>query len=326
MVRKTYRKKKLGLALGAGSAKGLCHIGILRSLENHGIYPDYLAGTSMGAVIAAAYAAGRPLDEIEKIAKDTDWKTMVDFMVPKVGLLRGRLIERKLAHIFGNKTFDDLDIPLRIVSYNLGSRKRVIFEKGGLAKAVRASISIPGIFAPMKIGKNYYIDGAVSDPTPFDVVEEMGSDVVIAVDLYSKEKTKKVTAVNDLSFLSEMKKRFFIEQLNLLKNVLFPERWPGFIRKILNWIFDKILYPARILRMIVGKEPFPITKVMTEAVNILTNNLARERIKNADIDIKITPDFGRLQWADFDKIEKFIIIGEKAMDRKIPLLKKKLGL
>ncbi len=320
------KKIKLGLALGAGSAKGLSHIGILKSLHKHHIYPDYLAGTSMGAVIAAAYAAGKSLEEIEKIAKETDWRTMVDFMVPKVGLLRGQLIERKLKDLLGNKKFKDLDIPLRIVSYNLRTRERVVFSKGSLVKAVRASISIPGIFAPMKVGKNYYIDGAVSDPTPFDVVQDMGSNVVIAVDLYAKEKSRRGPAVKNLGLLSEMKKKFFTEQIKLLKNILFPERWPGFIRKLLNWIFDKILYPAKILRMLIGKEPFPITKVMTEAVNILTNNLAREKMKNAKVDIKLSPSFGKLGWADFDKIDRFIKIGEKSMDAKIPLLKKKLKL
>ena len=98
---------KIGLALGGGSARGLAHIGVLKVLHKHKIYPDYIAGTSIGAVIGSLYAAGHSPDEIEEIAKTTKWKKMVDFTIPKAGLIEGRMIENKIRKLVSNKEFSD---------------------------------------------------------------------------------------------------------------------------------------------------------------------------------------------------------------------------
>ncbi len=316
-------QKTLGLALGAGGAKGLAHIGILKALHAQNIKPDYLAGTSMGAVIGAAYAAGCSPQELEEIAATTDWKKIVDFTLPKSGLLEPELIERKIAKLVRHKEFDELKIPLRVVGYNLSAKKRVIFSKGNVAKAVRASLSMPGIFPPLKIGKEFYIDGAVADPTPFDIVKQMGADVIVAVDLYHKEKTVSTSAAKT-SFFEEMRKKFVIVELLNVKNYVFPERWPALLRKLGIWLFDKIIYPARVLRIIARKELPHITRVMYETVGILTNNLAQERMRHAEIDIIVSPSFHGLGWSDFDKGQEIIRIGEKAMEREMKKLKRKL--
>ena len=317
-------EKKIGLALGAGGARGLVHIGILKVLHKHKIYPDYLAGTSMGAVIAAAYAAGRTPEDLEEIAATTDWREIVDFTVPKKGLIKGKLVERKIRSLFRNKKFSELTIPTRIVAYNFSKKEKEVFSRGDIADAVRASISIPGVFNPFRIGDDIYIDGSVTDPTPFDVVKEMGAEVIIGVDLFVKEKTGIGPLSRRTNFIKELKLKFITEELFNIKNWLFPTRWPDFIRKTLHWVFDKFFYPAKVIKMLRKKKTPLISRIMSETINILSNNLARERLEHADIDIKVTPVFKKYGWTNFDKVDHFVKLGEKAMESEIRKLKKKL--
>ena len=297
------RKLKLGLALGAGAAKGMAHIGVLKMLHKHKIYPDYIAGTSIGAVIGAFYAAGHSPEYIAEVARTTNWKNMLDFTIPKRGLIQGKLIERKISKLVYNKSFKDLEIPLRIVSYNFTKQQEVVFKKGDVANALRATIAIPGIISPLRIDGNDYIDGAVSNPTPFDVVKNMGADIIIAVNLYNTERSVIGPKVKKSSFFTEMRDKFVVAELLHIKNYLFPERWPIVIRRFLNWAFDKILYPARIIRIITGREIPQITRVLYDSMTILTNNLARERLQCAKIDVLLNPTFNKLGWADFDKVD-----------------------
>jgi NTE family protein len=318
------KRPKIGLALGAGAARGLVHIGVLKVLHKNKIYPDYLAGTSMGAVIAALYAAGKTPEEIEAIAKTTDWKSIVDFTFPKAGLLQGKLIEEKIKKLLDKKKFHQLDIPLQIVAYNLTKHKKAIFAKGDVARAVRASIGIPGIVKPALIGKNQYIDGMIVDPTPFDLVKEMGADIVIAVDLYKQEEKTERPEAREKTFADELMQKFVADELRNLKNYLFPDFWPNIIIKSCNWLFDKILYPARVMKIMIGKEAPEITKVLYETLITVSNNFARERIEHAEIQFKIQPTFDGLDWLDFDKVEKMVAIGEEAMQKELPRLKKLL--
>lgn len=327
MKKKAKKEKVLGLALGAGGARGLTHLGILKVLHKHKIYPKYLAGTSMGAVIAAAYSVGRLPEDLVEIAKTTQWKEIVDFTVPKAGLIQGKLVERKIRKLVLNKEFNQVKTKLRVVAYNFTKREKVVFRRGDIATAVRASISIPGIFAPVKINRNLFIDGAVANPTPFDVVKDMGADVIVAVDLFNIEKIHvSKLAVKKKSLFSEFREKFITEELLNLKNYLLADRWPKIITPVLMAIFDKLLYPAKVIKMMLGKEIPLIAKIMSETTTILTNNLARERLNCATIDVKVTPKFDSLTWSDFDKVDDFVAIGEKAMEKYIPELKKKLGM
>ncbi len=318
------QRRKLGLAFGAGGAKGLIHIGVLKALHKHKIYPDYIAGTSMGSVIGAVYAIGHLPEEIAELAKTTDWKSIVDFTMPKHGLIRGQLAMQRIRRLTHNKDFSELNVPLKVIAYDLSKKRRVVFSKGNVAEAVRASISIPGIFPPFRIDGSYYVDGAVAAPTPFETVKEMGAEVVIAVDLYTKEKKISGPVVSDSSLFSGLRDSFVAEELLNIKNYLFPTRWPGFIRKTFFWLFDKLFYPQKIIKFISTRRTPSIAKTIYDTMNVLTNNLARERLSRADVDIKITPPLGNLGWTDFDKVDQFVSIGEKAMEREINSLRRKL--
>ena len=175
--------KKVGLALGGGTALGFSHIGVLESLEKNKIKIDYLSGTSMGAVVAALYASGMSIRDMKEITMTTRWENLVDFKLPDRGILSGDKIETFLRVLLKNKKFKDLNIPLAIVATDIYNGEKIIFKKGDVASAVRASISLPNIFVPFEYNNRVLIDGGIVDPIPVDIAKDMGADIVIATDV-----------------------------------------------------------------------------------------------------------------------------------------------
>ncbi|MGG3800271.1 patatin-like phospholipase family protein [Metabacillus fastidiosus] len=191
-------KPKIGLALGSGGARGFAHLGVLKVLYNAGIRVDMIAGSSMGALIGSFYASGLSIDEMYKIAFAFKRKYFLDFTIPKMGFIAGKRV-KELIHLFTKgKNIEELDIPLAIVATDLYEGKKVIFKKGLVADAVRASIAIPGIFVPEKINGKLLVDGGVIDRVPVSVVKDMGADIVIAVDVSNVKKTKEITSIFDV--------------------------------------------------------------------------------------------------------------------------------
>ena len=183
------RKPKLGLALGGGGARGLAHIGVLKALDKAEIRIDFLSGTSIGGVIAAAYATGLSPDEIASLAQEygnsrTLWR-LADPTVPRQGLFRGERLYAYFENQLKGSTFADLRIPLTLVAVDLNSGREAHLREGSLAKAVRATVSVPGLLAPVQEDGQCLVDGALLNNLPTDVVRSMGADVVLAVDVYS---------------------------------------------------------------------------------------------------------------------------------------------
>lgn len=180
------KKKTIGLALGSGGARGLAHIGVLKVLEENNIRVDYISGTSMGALIGALYASGMSATEIEKeiMKMSKSWKTLFDYnLIPKKGLTKGNKIEEWLDSILRVKTFEELKIPLFVSTLDINSDQEVIFDGGDLMRAVRASISIPGIFTPVSHGERILVDGGLVDPIPSEILSKTGADIIIAVNV-----------------------------------------------------------------------------------------------------------------------------------------------
>jgi NTE family protein len=180
-----FERKKVGLALSGGGASGLAHIGVLKILEKHKIPIDFIAGTSMGAVIAAMYSAEPNAKKLEKEAQELDWKNIFDYTIPKSGLIRGQKIEGILENKLHNLQFSQLKIPLYITAFDIEKSQEVIFNKGDVAKAVRASISIPGIFVPVINNNRILVDGGVIDPIPSEILKKQGAEIIIAVNVVS---------------------------------------------------------------------------------------------------------------------------------------------
>ena len=174
--------KTLGLALGAGAARGACHIGFLRGLEESGIKPDFITGCSMGAVVGAIYAAGVPLSEIQQQIMKL---RLVDFFRPTVkrgGLFTMKKIRKLLQDRLGDVQFQALKIPFQCVATDLVSRKLVCFSKGNVVDAVMASANVPFLFAPIEKDGMKLIDGYILERVPARLAKDMGADVVVAVD------------------------------------------------------------------------------------------------------------------------------------------------
>ncbi|UCC16204.1 MAG: patatin-like phospholipase family protein [Dehalococcoidales bacterium] len=186
-------RKKVGLALGSGAARGLAHIGVLRVLERAGIPVDMIAGTSIGAFVGALCAHGKRADEILEIARDIGTHRLsylVDMSLPRTGLIKGKKLENKLAQLYDGVEFNDLKLPFKCMATDIDTGKAVIMDKGLVWTAVRASISLPVILAVKKRENRYLVDGGLVDPVPVDVVRKMGADIVIAVNVMPETRSK----------------------------------------------------------------------------------------------------------------------------------------
>lgn len=177
-------RKKVGLALSGGGARGLAHIGVLKILEKNKIPIDFISGTSMGALVGAIYSAKPNAKKLEKDFLDRPWKNAFDYnLFPSQGLIKGDKIERWLEKQIDDIEFKDLRIPLFVTSFDLKSKREIIFNKGNVAEAVRASISLPGIFVPVENKGRLLVDGGVVDPIPSEVLSKAGADIVIAINV-----------------------------------------------------------------------------------------------------------------------------------------------
>ncbi len=176
----------IGLALSSGAAKGFSHIGVLQVLEENGIEADIVAGSSMGAYIGAVWAFGCDGAKLEKLAREMErkralWNLIDPAFPPRQGFLHGYAVKRRIQQTIGDAQFSDLLRPLHILATNLDTLGRVVFSSGDVATAVHTSIAVPGIFVPVRIGEESFIDGGIVDPLPTDVLQEMGVQKIIAV-------------------------------------------------------------------------------------------------------------------------------------------------
>jgi NTE family protein len=178
---------KIGLALGGGAARGFAHVGVIQVLEENGIKPDLVVGTSAGALVGAIYASGKDGKALQKVAEEMDEATITDWTLPFLsrGVLRGDAYERYVGSQVAHKLIEQAVIPLGIVATDLRTGQGVLFRRGDMAIAVRASSAVPGIFQPVKIGAAEYVDGGLVSPVPVRYARQMGATLVIGVDISS---------------------------------------------------------------------------------------------------------------------------------------------
>ena len=182
---KPTRPPRVALALGGGAARGFAHIGVIEVLEENGIHPDIVTGTSAGSFVAAMYAAGRSGKELEAIALNLDESRLTDWAFPGRGMIRGTALADYVREQVGNRSFDQLKIPLGIVATDLDSGAAILFQRGDTGAAVRASSAVPAVFQPVKIGTREYVDGGLVSPVPVRFARQMGAEMVIAIDISS---------------------------------------------------------------------------------------------------------------------------------------------
>lgn len=189
---------KVGLALGSGGARGFAHLGVIKVLKEEGISIDLIAGSSMGALVASFYGAGLDVDRLYKLSRVFKRKYYLDFTVPKMGFIAGKRVKELIRIFTHGKMIEELDIPIGIVATDLVSGEKVVFKKGPVAEAVRASIAIPGIFVPEKLDGRLFVDGGVVDRIPVSVAKEMGADIVVAVDVSHVKFNSDITSIFDV--------------------------------------------------------------------------------------------------------------------------------
>jgi NTE family protein len=176
-------RPKVGLALGGGFARGIAHIGVLRVLEQHRIPVDFISGTSVGALVAATYASGAPLDEMERHGSITKFGDFGRWTLSRMGMASNERLEEYLHRFTSARTFADMKIPLCIVATDLIAGESVHFRDGEIGPALRASCAYPGLFLPVEYRNRFLVDGFLTETVPAPAVKKMGADVVISVHL-----------------------------------------------------------------------------------------------------------------------------------------------
>lgn len=180
-----FRKKAktFGLALGGGAALGAAHIGVLKAMDEMGLKPDMISGTSIGAFVAAHVAFGTSIEELEEIALDLDWLDISAFQLSKMGLLNNKKLGHKILDQLGKVRLEEAPMPLRMIATNISTGEKVVLKEGLLHKAVMASTCLPGIFSPVEWDDMLLVDGFLCENIPVSPLREEGAERILAVDL-----------------------------------------------------------------------------------------------------------------------------------------------
>lgn len=195
-------RPKIGLVLGAGGAKGLAHVGVIKALVEHNIPVDMVVGSSMGALVGAFFATGmRPL-YMEQLARTLRMRNWLDVQAARTGLASGERVWYMVQLLTRSRSIEHADLPLAIVATDLLERRLEVFRTGSIADAVRASVSIPGVFVPFERNGHIYVDGGVIERVPVEVARLMGAEAVIAVDVISSNPTQRPDTIMDVVMMA----------------------------------------------------------------------------------------------------------------------------
>ncbi len=280
----------VGLALGTGAARGLAYIGVIRVLEREGIAIDLVAGSSMGALVGASWAVGKTADEMEQIALQVKSKRtflkLLDPMFPGAGIFRGIRVYNFIESIVDGLTFADTIVPLKIVATDVDTLEEVVFEEGKLIDAIRASISIPGVFRPVLNNGQTLMDGGISDPVPVNVLARAG--------------VSKIIAVNTIPNIEQMRER----QRYRSELMRVPRRQRHNMMRETGPIVET---------------PTGIIDVYMRSMHAMQSHLAEQACTNADVVLR--PVLSSGYWYDFYHPERYIRAGEEAAQAALPQLK-----
>ena len=305
-----WKHKRVGLALGSGGARGWAHLGVLQALREKGIQVDCIAGTSMGAVVGAFLAAGRE-DALLDLALHLDWKRLRQFFwevsLSRSGLTDGRRLLEETQNLLGLREFRELNLPFRCVATDLNTGSEVILGSGNLLEALRASISIPGVFSPVWVGKRLLVDGGLVNPVPVNVVREMGAQIVIAVDV-----SQGIVPEEKQSLRKDREPEPMRGPLALPKTAGRAERRNAI--QMLDEFRAKIDHKARRLRAAVaGDTSKPaLVDVLVRSVRIAEAQIALMRRRTEPADVIIEPPVGGLGTLELQRAKEAIAAGRAA--------------
>jgi NTE family protein len=283
-------RPKLGLALGSGSARGWAHVGVIRALADHGIVPDVVAGCSMGAMVGAAFAAGR-IEQLEAWALSLDGRGV--FGLLDIGLRGGLIKGNRLLDFFdghiGGRQFSELVVPFAAVAADLASGQEIWLRDGKVSDAVHASCAVPGLFQPVLRDGRYLIDGSVVNPIPVSLCRTMGADIVIAVDLGSD------------------RGRLFPREQKVILNT--PSYRRRLMSALLRWRSVDIDSPVSPSVL-----PLPsMADALLGAVDIMQEGIAQRRLLSEPADVLLTPQLGPFGPFEYHRAAVAIAEGREAV-------------
>jgi len=308
-------RKTVGLALGSGSSRGWAHIGAIEALEEEGIPIDNIAGSSVGSYVGALYASGS-LKSLKEFVLSMDGKKVFsyfDVVFPRFGILDGT---KRLKELFSCHTdvedFSELKIPVMMVATDMATGKKVVLKSGNIFNALRATMSIPGLFAPVKVKGRWLVDGGLVDPVPVGVARALETDVVIAVDLNSGLASHKGPQRQPMppAKKSEDSPAYKSELLKKMADY-YENAETSFTSKI-----NELLHRE-------STTPDIIETVMT-SINIMQERITRINLAVEPPDVLIQPRLGQLKMMDFDQVEQTIEEGYIGVKEKIADIKKML--
>ncbi len=288
------KRLKVGIALGTGAARGFAHIGVLKALQQEGIPIDFISGTSMGALIGGCFAAGLPIEEMERLARAVDAKKLRSYFSPSFtrhGIAHGRNIEDFLRDILGDITFEELKIPLSVMCTDLMTGKEIVLNSGPVVPALRASISLPVIFTPVRHNGFLLVDGGLVDPLPASAVAQMGADVIIAVDVTRNIEKSILMAKRPLRY---EKARSFFSWWKKGKPKDESEWTPGMFQ------------------------------VLLQTIKVMEAKLTELQLAEEKVDILLKPALDHILFLDFKKAHELILLGEESVRQALPEIRKKV--
>jgi NTE family protein len=285
----------IGLALGGGAARGFAHIGVLRTLLAHGINPEIISGTSIGAVVGGCYAAGY-LDNLETWARGLTRRRVfgyLDFSIGNSGLIGGDRLAAKLKEELGDVRFQDLPMRMSAIATEIGTGHEIWLTRGRLAEAMSASYALPGIFPPIRIGGRWLMDGALVNPVPVSAARAFGARMVIAVNL-NADNFGRGTIIQDHGPDADE----LLEAAALSDSSLRGKA------------------ERMIKRQFLGTPGRPgLSTVMMEAFQVVQDRITRARLAGDPPDVLINPRLGRINLFDFHRADEIIAIGAEATEK-----------
>lgn len=295
------RRPVIGLALGGGAARGFAHIGIVRTLIAHGIVPNVVVGTSIGAVVGGAYAAGH-LDTLEEWARGLQPRNVLGYLDIRLngsGLIGGEKLAAQLEAAIGQTLIEDLPLKFATVATEVRTGHEIWLTHGRMVDAMRASYALPGIFSPVLAGDRWLVDGALVNPVPVSAARALGAEIVIAANLSSDVFTHSTTIYSHGA--SAAARETPVEPPP-------PKRGLG-----------KFFSPERtVKREFFGSGGRPgISSVMVDAFNIMQDRITRARLAGDPPDLLISPRVGQIGWFDFHRADDLIAHGARAAERAI---------